>query len=850
MTKLERTDGTDTALARLLHLAKRVPLNDLQDALAVARGDETRDLASVLCERSLISQAELSHAWLPRLGAVRADTLRDRWSTLPLSPQEVAALAGKPPAAHDAPILTLGAYEIVEELGRGGMGVVLKGYDPRLRRYVAIKRIKGEVGVEDLLRFQREAELTAKLRHPNIAAVHEVVSEGEDAPYLVMDFVEGSTLASMCRGNDLTGRQVAEIMAGISQAIAAAHAQGVVHRDLKPHNVVVSPDGTPMVLDFGLARRVEDESVALTMTGDVLGTPVYMAPEQARGQADVGPLADVYGLGAVMFECLTGQPPFGGGTVFEVLQAVTADEPPRPRSIRPRVHVDLETICLTCLEKDPASRYPSAQALEEDLRRFLRGEPIEARPVGRAVRLWRLARRRPWALASVLALAVLTGLGGWGSERLGHQEEVAGLHARGLVLKSQGDLNGALAAFGEALVLEPHDPELLHARGSTYRSLGELGLARQDFDRAIHLRPMVAGPYVDRGLVCKDRGDWEGAEADWTRAILLAPEDADALRLRGSVRLDLGRFDEALADAGEASRLAPDSHLVLLLRSRVRRQTADLSGALADASRAIALAPTYGPCFGARAGARLGLNDLDGAESDARTCVALAPDNPGGYVSLGRTLEARGDRLGALRCYDEGLALVPNAVTLLARRGLVRGRLGDLEGGLADAREVARLSPNSHEGYAVQGLLLAADGDFAAAEQAFAEVVRRRPTDAEMLTARGYARQRLGKLEGALADYQASLDLDPIAETYVNLGSLLQMQDDSVGAAEAYAAALVLDPENAVAWANQGTLKADLGDREGAAHDFEESLRLVPTNPQGDNMRASVRAWLGRDSRF
>jgi serine/threonine-protein kinase len=240
-----------------------------------------------------------------------------------------------------------------------------------LERTVAIKKVLGGFEAEELLRFQREARLLAKLTHPGIAVVHEVVTDGPGAPYLVMDFVPGSSLEALCRGEGLDPARAARIVRGVAEIVAHAHAAGVVHRDLKPQNVMVTPEERPVVLDFGLARQLEGEGEPLTRTGDFLGTPAYMAPEQVQGARDVGPTADVYALGAILFECLAGRPPFEKPNVLEVLVAVEKEEPPPPSSLSPSVPAGLEAIALKCLRKAPEDRYPSAADLSNALTGWL-----------------------------------------------------------------------------------------------------------------------------------------------------------------------------------------------------------------------------------------------------------------------------------------------------------------------------------------------------------------------------------------------------------------------------------------------------------------------------------------------
>jgi WD40 repeat protein/predicted Ser/Thr protein kinase len=298
----------------------------------------------------------------------------------------------------------LPGYEVIHELGRGGMGVVYLAWQTGLGRLVALKMIRaGESSrPQDLARFRGEAEAVARLEHPNLVRIYEV-GEHDGRPYFSMEYVDGGRLADSLRGTPWAPRRAAELAETLARAVHAAHERGVVHRDLTPSNVLLTADGQPKVVDFGLAKLVVG-GAGHTASGDVLGTPSYIAPEQAGGRSrEVGPAADVYALGAILYELLTGRPPFQAETPLDTLLQAVRDEPVAPRRLRPNVPRDLETVCLKCLDKEPARRYPGAAALADDLRRYLDGEPVRARPVGTAGRAARWARRRP-AVAALLAV--------------------------------------------------------------------------------------------------------------------------------------------------------------------------------------------------------------------------------------------------------------------------------------------------------------------------------------------------------------------------------------------------------------------------------------------------------------
>jgi Protein kinase domain len=319
-----------------------------------------------------------------------------------------------PPAVPrpDSSWPSIPGYQILSVLGRGAMGVVYKALHVKLNRVVALKMILAgaHANAEERRRFLQEAETVARLQHPNVVQIYDV-DEHQGHSFLALEFVDGPTLAAHCNHRPQPPAFAAETVEVLARAVHYVHQQGVVHRDLKPGNVLLAGGQTPKVMDFGLARQV-DVGPGHTQTGMVLGTPAYMAPEQARGEGKrVGPPADVWALGAVLYDLLTGRPPFLGETTFDTLQRVVHEDPVPVRQLQPKVPRDLETICLKCLQKEPNKRYGSAAVLADDLRRVQKGQPIAARPVGALERAGKLVRRHPAVAALIGALVLVTGLG-------------------------------------------------------------------------------------------------------------------------------------------------------------------------------------------------------------------------------------------------------------------------------------------------------------------------------------------------------------------------------------------------------------------------------------------------------
>src|SRR5207249_832901 len=306
----------------------------------------------------------------------------------------------------------LGAYELLEEVGRGGQGVVFRARQKSLNRIVALKIIGlGQWATEaHLKRFRLEAEAAARLEHPGIVPIHEV-GERDGSCYFSMKFIEGGQLDDVPRRQPMPIRRAVELIVKVARTVHYAHEHRILHRDIKPGNILLDQKGEPHLTDFGLARLVESKST-VTRTLEVLGTPSYMAPEQAVGNnAAIGSVTDVYGLGAVLYQLLTGQPPFAGGTTYETIKLLLETEPRPPRQLNPKVDRDLSAICLKCLEKDPQRRYSSALALAEDLEHWLKHEPIQAKRSGVFTHSRKWVRRNPsTTLVATLLIAVVVAI--------------------------------------------------------------------------------------------------------------------------------------------------------------------------------------------------------------------------------------------------------------------------------------------------------------------------------------------------------------------------------------------------------------------------------------------------------
>ncbi len=478
-------------------------------------------------------------------------------------------------------------YEITERLGEGGMGVVYGARQVGLNRRVALKMIRGgaQARLESVARFRIEAEAVARLRHPHILQIFDI-GEVEGSPFVSLELLEGGTLADRLAATPQPGRPAAELVATLALAIDHAHRSGIIHRDLKPTNVLFTVDGTPKIADFGLAKRI-DAAEHPTESGQIMGSPSYMAPEQAWGHSrDIGPAADVYALGAILYEMLTGRPPFKGETAFETIRQLSDDDPVPPSRLVPRVTRDLETICLKCLNKDPARRYASAQALADDLGRYTRGEPIKARPTPFWERRSKWARRHPMRAAAAILLALLT-LGMIAAVRRDGQIIVARQTA-GLSLlltadaaRSPDELEQAQLKLAEFVPVIKNEPRLKFLANEIALKQARISRALDDLKAEQEKRDQLQ---AERERLQKFRSLRNETQLYAAHLMVLDPaEHKKALRAKTSAALEVyGQADKAPATTWSLA-LPSSSALSAALVAEVKESCYDLLLILAEA---------------------------------------------------------------------------------------------------------------------------------------------------------------------------------------------------------------------------------------------------------------------------
>jgi serine/threonine-protein kinase len=659
----------------------------------------------------------------------------------------------------EAELPEITGYEVESTLGRGGMGIVFRARHLRLNRPVALKMILAGpyANPDERQRFVQESEAVAALHHPNIVQVFDA-GEIDGRPYFTMELVEGGRLSEKVNGVPQPGREAAELVAAIADAVHTAHGKGIVHRDLTPSNILLASDGTPKVTDFGLARRFEASS-AISLTGQPIGTPSFMAPEQARGEKGaIGPATDVYALGAILYDLLTGRPPFRADTTTATLQQVIADQPVPPSRLNSRVPRDLQTICLKCLNKEPHRRYGSALELAEDLRRFLQGMPIKARPVGLIERGSRWVRRRP-ALASsfaaglLLAAALIVAVVWWHGQRTALEATAVAYAEADLResdrLRDKGEFETSGAVLERARDrLAGFVPPELHGRlAKAFENLEfvkrldairlERALIKPPIDRLdVVVSPVTEMPRDSRAPRSETLSGRQYEEA-FGRAGIRAPADdptQSAARVRASpIRAAMvAALDDWAGCAADpeqqawvlavARRADPDTW-----RVRVRdAATWDNTEALRELAAQAPVAE-QSPQLLAVLGARLRAQQLDSKAFMTRVVSAF----PGDFwvnIEMGNAL-SRSDPAEAIGYYRAALALRPQTASLHYALGGVYLGQKKWDESIAAYQQAIRLDPQNAWGRNRLGFTLAWKGNGDEAIAQFREAIRLDPSN-------------------------------------------------------------------------------------------------------------------------
>ncbi len=694
------------------------------------------------------------------------------------TPQRGVPTTGR--AARLARVLSdFGDYELLEEIGRGGQGVVYRAHQKSLNRTVALKVIGLGLWTTEthLKRFRREAEAAASLEHPCIVPIYEV-GERDAQCYFSMKFVEGGQLDEMVKREPMPIRRAVELIAKVARTVHYAHEHGILHRDIKPGNILLDQNGEPHLTDFGLARLVEAEST-VTATLDVLGTPSYMAPEQATdGTTKVSKATDVYGLGAVLYQLLTGHPPFAGGTTYETIRLLLETEPRKPRLLNPKIDRDLSTICLKCLEKDPQRRYSSALALAQDLEHWLKHEPIRARHSGIFTRGKKWVRRNPTSAllaASLMALAAAAGWIVWKSEsvpsKVGITKGIAVLPFENLSPYPdsayladgiQEEILTRLAKIADLRVISHTSTQHYQSKP---RNLGEiakqLGVANvlegsvQKIADQVRVNVRLVNAQTDSHL-------WADSY-DRKLTDILGIESEISKRIAQSLQAKLtGREEQALAVKPTNNPDAYDAYL-RGLSVEARNYTTAYSRDLLEKTagfyeRAVQLDPNFAVAWArlSRTNARLYFNDdhtaarRDEAKIGLENAQKLEPDSPETLVALGyyqywvlREYGSATTTFNRVRAMMSGNSDLPMALGRVARRE------GHWDESVAYFEQAITLDPRNIELLVDAAWTYAMLRRFPAALRLYDRVLDISPNDLDVMRAKASIYQAQGNLQQA-----------------------------------------------------------------------------------------------------
>jgi serine/threonine-protein kinase len=640
-------------------------------------------------------------------------------------------------------------------------------------------------------RFRTEAEAVARLQHPNVVQIYEV-GEHDGRIFLALEYVAGGDLLDKIDGTPQPEREAAQLVEALARAVHYTHCHGILHRDLKPHNVLLTTDGTPKITDFGLSKLVDaDSNAGLTQSESLIGTPCYMAPEQAAGATkQLGVPADVYSLGAILYEMLTGRPPFQGGTVLSVLDQVRNREPTPPRRLRDRVSPDLETICLRCLEKQPGNRYPSAEALADDLRRFLDGRPVQSRPVPTWERLWRSARRHPARVTGVLGAVALVGLlltawsYFWASARLaGHEREAK--HRQFVERRDAALLYGLLAPDEGALFLGTEvDANLKTAEKAAREALALAGLEGD----AATVSPTLGVLPVRQEEVTEDcyalllvlasiREKQAGDEKDEhsLKDALRLLDRARQLRLqtrayhvrRATILERWGRHDEAKVDRERAVAVPVEGALDHFLVGEERYRRGDWDGAANSFGRALTERPGHFWSQFFLAVCQLKARRWDAAKAGLNACLARQPEFVWAYLFRSFADEQLKAPAEAVSDFQRALQLRPGGdarYVLHLARGIFHFNQKELGQAADDFRMAMTLKPDQYNAYLNLAQVYLAQKRFDEAEGQINQALRLKPPAPVLFgyhVERGRNLLQVGKGEEAVKACEAALELFP-----------------------------------------------------------------------------------------
>jgi len=769
----------------------------------------------------------------------------------------------KPPDGN-----VFGKYTIEKKLGQGGMGAVYLAHDPDLDRKVALKlMLLKEAGSVE--RFSREARASAKLKHPNIIQVYEIGSINE-YHYFTMEYIDGESLDKLIARADgnLSPRRTAQIICGIALALDYAHKQGIIHRDIKPANILIDKDDKVYLTDFGLAKELGGTEHSLTMTGTIVGTADYMAPEQALGdKKKIDARSDIFSLGSTLYYALTGQLPFQGEELYQILESVVHNDPIAPGRLAKNISKDIETICLKCLEKESDRRYQSSGQLAEDLNHFLNGEAISARPVSLLGKIRKKARKNKIAALALTAVVILL-VSGIAAITVFQANRQTTIKARMILDKTKigtltlddkialandalkidpalaeaweiigdayigkNDYKKSIAGFSEAIKLNPAMVSAYYSRGYAIERDGDLGTVKAipDYQKVIELAPDSDIGYIAHGIVEFGQQRYDDAFNDFNKAIKLNSKSIEAYNRRAMVYLHKMQKDKALADWEKAIEINPRNDMTYRSRGFFYYLTKDFSMALADFSKAIEHNNTNADLYHERGFAHRENGDLDLALADFDRAIKLDPQGGAFYYDRGIVYVIKKEYDAAISDFTRAIELEPKQVMHYHERGNLYLKRKELDLALADFNMAIKIEPKNADFYSFRGMVYGEKNDYDAALADFNTAIQLVPGNAFYYHNRGIAYERKNMLDQALADLNKAIEMNQNIDTAYSWRAMVHYQKGNMEFALADCnSAIKLNPKNGKSYFYRAFICRDKGNFNQALTDFSRAIELAP----------------------
>ncbi|MBI4833289.1 MAG: tetratricopeptide repeat protein [Planctomycetes bacterium] len=794
-------------------------------------------------------------------------------------------------------IRSFGKYIIEKKLGEGGMGLVYLARDPDLNRKVALK-IMTSKGKDYEERFLREARATAKLKHPNIIQVYEVGTV-DKYHYFTMEYIDGTSLEEMIAENNIPQpRRVAEIMAEVVSALEYAHRQGIIHRDIKPGNILLDKSGRPFLTDFGLAKELSGFERSLTISGTVVGTPDYMSPEQAtglKGQVDIR--SDIFSMGAMFYHVLTGQAPFTGKELYKILDSIVHKDPLAPSTFVHNLSRDLETICLKCLSKDPKQRYQTAEALKEDLTRFLEGRNILSRPVGPLGKLIRKIKKNKAlsaAIGAAIILALVSGMIVF-DYRSGENKRTRAKLILDKIRMSKSSLEEALNAVDEALEIDPSFGEVWEVKGLLYVDKRQYEKAFDAYTKALELNPKLVFSYYKRGVISWEiRKKPDEALADFQKIIEIDPEGYMGYLVKGRLEYEQGNHEAALKEFNKAIELKNDPE-AYLWRATDYVRLKNMKLALADYQKAAQLGEDRFSVQSSLAYFYYAMGTYDKALEYYNKSLKILPKDPVDLYYRGSVYVELGEAEKALADFNRSIEVEPvcNDIgyVVYLRRAEIYNHKGDLEKALADFNEAIRIFETMPfksmkelgNAYRARGSQYSENGEYKKAIADLEKAIKFDPEnpksysyigaayaslqdydksfyyfnkgiesgkgyDCRLYIGRGYIYGLRQQSNKTLADFEKAIEIAEkypdqhffelhMAYTYRGKKYMTEGRFDQ--AVADFTKAIVIKPGDALLYHNRGYVYLLKQDIDKAIADFTESIKLNPKEPSSYYNRAS-----------